>query len=368
MRPAFDLYNNAIRALFDEPACVTWIRGADVGAVVRRFGGNEQGLSRGEFNDIFEAYEMEPDEGVVLISQVGDWTLTVEATRYLGIRRLEELSKPGEALGLAWNGVSRFAYAVGGDLSRRFAPFSLRDRSADPDALEWASGYGVTAEYWEQDWLAAAFTLAERISGIRIDQSWKERNHLVLRVCYEFQDEENRPRPGLILKPEMWELISRHPRIAAIAADPSPERIEEVSAVTAELVIRAAGLENPLIGRALGAIAEGLWGSSTRGLQDDLAVMAAEFRTAADAVLEEGADVLLPTPDTQWGRLYMKHYAVNSLMALLHEEGYFGLLPSLEYAKSVTAGRRRSDDTYRLLRVLKIISFHMANGENAIRG
>ncbi|MEN3539070.1 DUF6461 domain-containing protein, partial [Microbispora sp. ZYX-F-249] len=315
MRSPFDLYEGDVRAVFHEPACVTWIRGAAINAVVRCFGGDEQGLSRGEFNDIFEAYEMEPHEGVVLISQVGDWTLTVEATRYLGIRRLEKLSKPGEALGLAWNGVSRFAYAVGGDLSRRFDPFSLRDRSADPDALEWASGYGVTAEYWEQDWLAAAFALAEGISGIRIDQNWKQRDHLVLRDCDESQDEESRPRPGLILKPEMWELVSRHPRIAAIAADPSPERIEEVSVVTAELVIRVAGLEGPLIGRALGAITRGLWGSSTRGLQDDLAVMAAEFRTAADAVLEEGADVLLPTPDTQWGRLYMKHYAVKSLMA-----------------------------------------------------
>ncbi|XVQ84149.1 hypothetical protein ACQP2K_35840 [Microbispora siamensis] len=250
----------------------------------------------------------------------------VEATRYLGIKRIEELSRSGEALSLAWNGVSRLGYAVDGVLSRRFDPFDLRTPATDPDNLRWASDHGVTAKDWEQDWLAAAFALAERISGIRIDQHWKERDHLVLRVCDNSQDEEIRPRPGLILKPEMWELVSRHPRIAAIAANPSPERLKEVSLATAELVVRAAKLEGSLIGRALDAIAQGIWGPPAQGLQEELAVRAAEFLSAADAVLEEGVD---PDDDVR-ARLPSRETIIRRI-------------------KAYEAGHNQPRDLYRLL-------------------
>ncbi|MEU3166989.1 DUF6461 domain-containing protein [Streptosporangium sp. NPDC006930] len=370
MSTEFDFYKRTIRSLFNEPVCVTWTKGADTGFIARQFGGDEEGVSEGEFNDVFEAYEMDLDEGVVLISPAGEWTLAVEATRYLGIKRssLESLSRSGEALSLAWNGEAQFGYAVNGRLSRQFDPFNQGAAHAEPEYLHWASGYGVTVEDWQENWLAAAFTVAERISGVRIDQSWKERSHLILRIGDASEDEQVPDRPDLILKEQMWETASRHPRIAVIAADPSPERMNEVSLITAELAVGAAGLEGPLIDRALGAIGQGFWGAPVKEIYDELAVMAADFLAAASVALEDGVDVLMPPMNTAWGRLYIKHYAVKSLMATVGLEGHFGLSPSLEYAKLATASRRRLGDTYDLLCMLQAIDFYVANGENAISG
>ncbi|GAA0821431.1 hypothetical protein GCM10009525_08240 [Streptosporangium amethystogenes subsp. fukuiense] len=76
----------------------------------------------------------------------------------------------------------------------------------------------------------------------------------------------------------------------------------------------------------------------------------------------------MPPTDAGWGRLYIKYYAVKSLLVALEPEGRFGLSPSLEYAKSATASQYKSNDTYDLLCVLQVIDFCMANGDNAISG
>ncbi|MEV4181202.1 DUF6461 domain-containing protein [Streptosporangium canum] len=372
MGAEFDFYKEAIRALFNAPACVTWVRGADISAIVRELGGNEQGLSEGEFNDLFEAYEMDADEGVALISSVGEWTLVVELTRYLGIKHpiLEALSRSSEALSLAWTVEldTEFGYAAKGWVSRSFDPFQQGTDYAEPEHLRWANKYNVTARNWQEDWMAAAFTVAERISGIRIDRGWKEQRHLILRVGDVFQAEEAQARPDLILKEQMWELVSRYPHIADIAADPSQERLNEVKLITVELTVRAAKLEGPLIDRALGAIGQAVWGAPVQELHDELAVMAANYLAAATVVLEDGGDVLMPSFETDWGRLYMKHYAVQGVMAALRLEDYRGLLASMEYGKLVTVSQRKSNDSYRLLRILGIIGYYLANGENSLSG
>ncbi|MFI6293248.1 DUF6461 domain-containing protein [Nonomuraea sp. NPDC050790] len=177
-------YRELIGTLFEVPACLTWVRGNDVDGVVRAFGGRPDQVSEGPYEEVYEAYLMAPDEGVVLISPVEDWLLTVELTRYRGAGRdtLRGLSAGGEAVALAWTIEldAMFTYGIDGRLEVSFDPVRQMTEAYEAEYVEWSSRYGITRAHWREDWRAAAFTIAEAITGVRVDQAWKDGPHLVL--------------------------------------------------------------------------------------------------------------------------------------------------------------------------------------------
>ncbi|WP_344977994.1 DUF6461 domain-containing protein [Streptosporangium fragile] len=361
------MYKETIRSVFENPACLTWVHSENIRDVVQAFGGQPEQLAEGGFDDLYESYELDNDEAIVLITQSPGWFLAVEFTKYMGARRdvLRRLSAGGEALTLAWTIEldATFAYAADGKLESVFDPVRQGTTAAEPEYLAWAQAYGVTAEQWRDDWLAASFALAEQISGLRVDQTWKERTHLVLSI--ERQEAgEPAARPPLALKEEMWELVMRHPRVAAIAANPSEDDFTEMSLIASEMVVRAAGLEGPDIDEALNAIGAGRHGESVRALNDRLLTLSDGFRRRAAEVMDENANAGLPDPDTDWGRFLMKHHALKTLAAPLAMDPYPGCKAAIRQAREVVVGQRRQNDNYRLLKAMENIAFYMFNGHN----
>ncbi|WP_188191534.1 hypothetical protein [Nonomuraea sp. SYSU D8015] len=119
-------------------------------------------------------------------------------------------------------------------------------------------------------------------------------------------DEEPAARTPLALNEEKRELVARHPRVEAIAANPPEDDFTEMPLIASEMVVRAAGLEGPDIDEALAAIGAGRRGESVRALNDRLVTLADDFRGRATEVMDENANAGLPDPDTDWGRLLMK--------------------------------------------------------------
>ncbi|TMR90785.1 DUF6461 domain-containing protein [Nonomuraea basaltis] len=195
---AFSVYKVALDAIFDVPACLTWIRGKKAEEVARLLEGRKDQISEGHFADLYDAYEMEENEGIVLITQKGDWILAVELTRYRGAKSetLRSLSADGEAMALAWSieWDAAFTYAVDGRIDVSFDPVRQATSASEAEYLEWSRAYGIYPQQWQGDWRAAAFTIAEKISGIRVDRDWKDRSHLILRI-EKARDEEPDERP-----------------------------------------------------------------------------------------------------------------------------------------------------------------------------
>jgi hypothetical protein len=370
MGAAFLSYKDTVRSLIGEPACLTWVKDKAVADIVHEFGGEVEEVAEGNFNDLYEGYECEEGERVVLISRFPGWSLIVEFNGYLGDGAdvLRSLSSPGAALSLGWTIEldAGFSYAENGRILASFDPVRQGTDVADSEYLIWASALGVTPEEWREDWMAAAFAVAERLSGIRIDGDWKEGTYLLLRAGFEAEVEEE-ARPDLVLRDHMWELVSRHPRVAAVVAHPTEDKLTEITLITVETACRAAVLDGPVISEALRAVADGRRGAQVGGLQDELAAIAAGYQEQAAQVMDDQANVFLPDPDTGWGRLLMKHHAVKALMAPLRSDPYPGCLGALSQAEIVTASRRKEGDDYRLLTTLKVIAFYVFNGDNAIR-
>ncbi|MFF4625169.1 DUF6461 domain-containing protein [Nonomuraea jabiensis] len=369
---AFSSYKDTLDSIFDVPACLTWVRGKKVEEVARLFGGRPEQISEGHFVDLYDAYEMEEDGGIVLITQAGDWILAVELTRYRGAKPdvLRGLSADGEALALAWSieWDATFTYASAGRIDVAFDPVRQATSAYEAEYLEWSRAYGISPQEWQDDWRAAAFTIAESRCGIRIDRDWKDQAHLVLRV-EEAGDEEPDQRPPLKLPLHMRELISRHPRVATIVASPPIEEFTEGTLIVAELAVGAAGLRESLNGdlveEALAAIATGCRGEQMNALRDSLDDLAESLAAQASQVMQGRENIHRPDPNTDWGQLLMKHHAVKALSGALSGDPYEGLTLALQHASTVTAPTRKQNDDYRLLRLLEALGFYIFKGYNS---
>lgn len=369
---AFSTYKDTLDSIFDVPACLSWVRGKKVEEFTRLFGGRPEQIREGRFADLYDAYEMEENEGVVLITQTGDWILAVELTRYRGAKPnvLRDLSADGEALALAWSieWDATFTYASAGRIGAAFDPVRQGTSAYEAEYLEWSSAYGISPQQWQDDWRAAAFAIAESMSSIRIDRDWKGQTHLVLRV-EEAGDEEPDQRPPLKLPLHLRELISRHPRVATIVASPPIEEFTEGTLIVAELAVGAAGMRSSpsgdLVEEALAAIATGRRGEQMNALRDRLYDLAENLATQAGHVMQGRENIHRPDPNTDWGRLLMKHHAVKALAVALSGDPYEGLTLALQHASTVTAPTRKLNDDYRLLRLLEALGFYIFKGYNS---
>ncbi|PZG12536.1 DUF6461 domain-containing protein [Nonomuraea aridisoli] len=361
---SFLFYKEHVHSMFDYPACVTWVRGAGIHDLVQVFGGQVEQLAEGGYDDLYDSYDLYgEDEGIVLISRSADWFIAVELTRYIGADRnvLRRLSASGEALSMAWTGEldTTFTYAVNGQLESLFDPFEQRTTAAEPERLAWAQTYGVTPEQWRDDWLAASFALAEQISGVRVDQAWKEGTHLVLRMETE-EDEEPTVRPPLTLRDDLREVVGRHPRVAAIAANPPEGDLKELTLIACELAVRAAELDGPDIDEALAAIRAERRGQAVHELSERLMDEAGDLRRRAAKVMDENANPDFPDPSTDWGRLLMKYHALRALTFPLTMDPCMGCMAAIRQGKEVVVGARKQTDDYRLLNAMETIALYVS--------
>ncbi|MFD9945340.1 DUF6461 domain-containing protein [Nonomuraea sp. NPDC059023] len=364
----FLTYRELIGSLFEVPACLTWVRGNDVDGVVRSFGGRPDQVSEGPYDEVYDSYEMAADEGVVLISPVEDWILTVELTRYRGAGRdtLRGLSAGGEALALAWTGEldAVFTYATRGRLDASFDPVRQMTDAYEAEYVEWSSRHGITRAHWQEDWRAAAFTIAETITGVRVDQAWKDGPHLVLRIEEAAEDPDE--RPPLTLRPAQQELLARHPLVAALAAALPVEEFSEGTVIVAQLALRAAEpwqhRERLLLDEALAAIAAGHRGPAVHALQADLNVVADRFAGQASQAMPAGADHDHPNPGAEWGKLLIKQNAVKTLISAFTEDPYEGVTLAIRHARVATAPTRKQNDDYRMVGLLETLAFYVFKG------
>ncbi|GAA2215659.1 hypothetical protein GCM10009850_111270 [Nonomuraea monospora] len=368
---SFPFYKEMIRSIFDEPACVTWVRSENIQDVVQAFGGQTTQLAEGGFDDLYDSYELYDDEeGIILLTQWPGWFTGVEFTRYIGARPdvLRRLSTFGQAVAVAWTVEldATFAYAADGKLESIFDPVRQGTTAAEPERLAWAETYGVTTEQWRDDWRAASFALAEHITGLRVDQAWKERRHLVLRIEQEEDEKNEAPtvRPPLVLREDLREVVARHPRVAALAAAPPDEEFTELTLIACELAVGAVALDGPDIAEALAAIAAGRRGQPVRSLSERLLEQADDFQRRSAKVMDANANPGFPDPKTDWGRLLMKHHALRALAAPLTMDPHMACNAAIGQAQEVVIGRRKQSDEYRLLKAMERIAFYVFNGHN----
>ncbi|TMR90786.1 hypothetical protein [Nonomuraea basaltis] len=172
------------------------------------------------------------------------------------------------------------------------------------------------------------------------------------------------------LRPDMRVLISRHPRVAAIAAAPPIGEFDEGTLIAVEMSVRAAGLresvDSALLEEALAAVAAGSRGELARPLRDALDNLAESLAHQAAQAMHGYENIDHPEPDTEWGRLMMKHHAVKALVEALAEDAHEAFVLALRHASTVAASTRKQNDDYRLLRLIEALGFYVFNGYNSI--
>ncbi|TDD41212.1 hypothetical protein E1286_33165 [Nonomuraea terrae] len=157
---------------------------------VRLFGGDPLQTREADFQDIYEeGYDLDPDDpsdGAILLDQQGDWVVVVEPTSYRGISSalLQQLSLNGAALSVSWtvNVDAYVKWAEHGHVLHIFEPPALDTVNPEKAEVGWVVDHGVDLNAWDQNWLAATLTLAEKITSVRLDRAWTERPHVGVTV------------------------------------------------------------------------------------------------------------------------------------------------------------------------------------------
>lgn len=360
MNEVFSAYAN-LRGAFPEQACITWIRGAALHDVVRGFGGDHGRLTELTWNEACEeAYGFDEDAGaIILLASHGDSTVVVEPVGFRGSDSalLRELSAEGEALSLRWTvnhdvGVS---YAARGKLVTAFDPL-------DTELASSATSLNLTlaSEQWREDWMAAALTAGEEFSGIRLDRTWFDEPHLGLVVTTGSPDPR---RPALFLDDDARGLVARDPRVAAVAAAPTRDRLPEIALIAAEMAVRTTGLRGELIDEALELIPEerGVRAGRVRGKVGSLANRL--LVQAREALEEEGATSLVPGHDTESGRLLLKHNAARTLVSALNSNPEDAAYHALNWAGKTHLSHENDD--FERAHALSLILDYIQHDENA---
>jgi Family of unknown function (DUF6461) len=275
--------------------CITYAEPLDVTRFLARIGAAVTPVGELSFA---EAVERELPTGPVqlaLVDVVPGWVVAVEPYGFQGARAevLRALSADGRAVAVSWNvnGQCRLGYAREGQLLARLDPLEPepaagpgagdpgRRRGRDPAAL---TPYLAGLSFAEDE-QAAALSVAERITGVRLDDGWVRARHRAVRIS---------PLPADVI-PEGYH---DHPAIAdpelrAIINDPRPETLPRLASLAADLVARHIGLgAEPLVAETLAALREGR--SPRPGLGGDLAALTDEYARRRDGAVARGEDPL----------------------------------------------------------------------------
>ncbi|MCC5578952.1 hypothetical protein IMZ11_25325 [Microtetraspora sp. AC03309] len=381
MNEALAFYSDADR-LFADPVCITWIRGVAVEDVLREFGADPEQAIEATWAQVYAAAWGDDDDngaeadgddgedydglsGVLLAAAHDGGVVVVEPLSCLGTDSalLRDLTAAGgEALSLYWtiNLQVSVTSAVGGRIVATFDPLELFAASGDdPDAVsEWLRSLPVTETQWREDWMAVAFALGERLSGIRVHRDWLARPHLLSRTAPHSR------RPELFLDARMRALVAADPRVAAIAAQPDHDKLPEIIRIAAEMAVRSTGIRGDVVDKAMNLITTGERGTRGRALDAELALMADQLLKQAQAAHQRDARgaPFNPGHDTVFGRLLLERQAVEALRGALYSDPETASSKALDGAAATQLSHDNGDDIR--YRTLTAIRHFIVHGEN----
>jgi len=366
----------SIDDVFPDPLGVIWIKDVAADEVLRGIGADPFGeVVAADWSQVQAALwddgEDEDDEGelgrAALYAVEGDGAVLIEPMSCVGsdtalLRRLT--ASGGEALGLSWtvNLHVSVTFAACGDILATFDPMELFAATGDdPDAVAgWLDSLPVTATEWNDNSKAAAFALGERLAGIRVDRAWLARPHRLVVPSASAEAE----RPALFLDKQMRELAAADPRIAALAADPGPDKLPEIIRMAVDLALRTTGLDGELVDEVLELLATDERGARGAAARERLRSLHATLRQEAQTAYERAGATgfAVPGHDTEVGRLMLRQEAVETLRHALD--------PDLAKAASNALGRAAAtrlsheNGDYLRHRTLTAIQYYIVHGEN----
>jgi hypothetical protein len=352
MSASFAAYARS-RHIFPEQGCLTWIRTGDSATafadLVRHFGGDPSAVHPSTWADLEgEAYDdlAEEADGIMLAARHSAWTIVMEPfnARGTSLRLLRKAAAETYAYSFRWtvNLQMRVTYVAGGELVAAFDPFDLDTMTPD-SGRDWLAGLGVTGEQWQHDRMAAALAAGEELSGVRLDGRWLEQTHLGVQL---YPLPVTAPEPADLLDADMRAIAARDPRIGAIAADPTADRLPEIIRIAAELAVTTTGLAGPLIDETMRLIEAGDRGETAQEVRGRLFRLRDQYRA-------DGA-----------GPLLQKERAVQTLIYALKPDG--GLAEAAELAIRTAEETHLSEangDRERG-RTLSVIAYYLRTGQS----
>jgi hypothetical protein len=255
------------------------------------------------------AYDAVPaHNGAAMAGSCGPWTVLLEPNGYQGSRPeiVSQLSRQGRALSVLWNANNdgHLAYAERGNVLTvidLYDPEALEDL---PDALSaWRDLAG------EDDPRSAGLALGEMVTGQRLDAEWLAGEHpsAILdappgTAGAPLSDQDGRDHLAY---------LAADPRVADLIANPGPGRAREIAALVAETACELSGLDGPLAGRVLAALAQ-------TPAPAVLAELRAEVRLLGQELLAQSPEPHAPRPTVE--RWHMRYQAVGVLEAAVEED------------------------------------------------
>jgi hypothetical protein len=333
--------------LLDEAICVTWVRGAEPEDVVRAFNGEPADAAQGQVTSVASQLAPrlaeEPDP-VVLLRRQSEWIIVLEPDSTIGARDdvLLDACGSGEGLNLTWCAGTNasLSYATGSVIALTFDPAGMRDEHEGlDDARRWSRSLGIDDGDWRASWKAAAFTLAEAVTGIETDDTWMDSVWTPIRI------RPSRPaRHGAVQLPyaDMRELLTRAPQIRDIVDHPGPEQVPRMLRMFITIGLSTADVRTPLTEAALAAI-------DARPPEAEIELLVQRLRTLSD---EYDRQIGTAGTQAQVDDLHRKRNALSAAIIALGPDP----LDAFPQVASLTwgLGLRRDNDDYLSLEVLNI--------------
>mgnify|MGYP001159365945 CR=1 FL=1 len=354
--------------LLPKPCCVTWVRTGNSDAafadLVRRFGGDAATARPATWHDLeTEAYEEldEDADGAMLAARAGAWTVVMEPfnPRGIDVRLLREVAAGSQAYSVMWTADRRVrvTYVADGELVATFDPVDLKSMTPE-GGHAWLAGLTVTERQWRHNGFAAALATAEELTGIRVDDAWLRQVHLGIRL---YPPPSRPATPMELLDPDMRTIAERDPRIGAIAADPTPDKLPEIVRIAAEIAVAAADLDEPLIEEALRFIAAGDRGAAAQEVRGRLFSLRDRYRS-------EGARRRDASPghDPEHDRLLAKERAVQTLIYALKPGEDLAVLAAYTAETAEDARPSKENGDRERIRTLRVITHYLRTGESLL--
>ncbi|MFC4008586.1 DUF6461 domain-containing protein [Nonomuraea purpurea] len=303
-------YGRLVEETLTVPLCVTWVEDLSAADVLAAAGQQEESTgSRTYEQTVQAAYDAMPAHaGAALAGVLGKWTVLVEPNGFQGSRPevLARLSRDGRALSVFWN-ANADGQLVYAEYGRVLAVIELFDPEEPEDLPGALSAWVELCE--EDDLRVAGLALGEAVTGRRLDAEWLAGEHLsaVLHASPDTGSEQVAEQDRL----DHLAYLASDPRVADLAANPDPGRTREIAALVAETACELSGLDVPLVGRVLTALAQ-------VPAPAILAELRAEVRRFSDELLAQAPPADAP-PDVMDG-WHPRFLAVGVLEAALEED------------------------------------------------
>ncbi|GAA3473644.1 DUF6461 domain-containing protein [Nonomuraea roseola] len=314
------------RDLFPDQGSITWGSVAETEALVELLGSPAREISGATVDDVSAAVmDLSGDEAIVLISQRGGWTVLFEPAPCCGFdpRALQQLSAAGAALNVSWtvNHDVWITYASGGQIVAKFDPLDLagvQPKSGE----EWLQGLPVTPSQWAADWMAACLALGEHLSSIHLDANWLRAGHQA--IIIRRSPVVTTAASHLDLEDDELAAAQQDPRVAAVIAEPTTDKLPLITELIARIAVSSASLPGQaLVDRTFQLIMAGHDNrSDSAEVRSQLRIWSNDLTKQANAAFaSSGASGhALPGRETAHGRLLLQRAAVETLVKALTDD------------------------------------------------